>query len=197
MKHSMMDLETFGTRPGCAIRSIGACLFDPYTGETAEDFYVNVDRESCRAAGLWIDPNTEAWWSRQSQEAQTALLVDPKPLGEALQAFSFWWGKANPEYMWSQGANFDGPLLEACYNKEAGMIVPWSFYNARDTRTLYHMARLDTRQVKRGGTYHNALDDCKFQAKCCSVASQIIWPPEPAIPATPAEKDAALKKIGL
>lgn len=28
----MLDLETWGTRPGCDIRSIGACVFDPVTG---------------------------------------------------------------------------------------------------------------------------------------------------------------------
>lgn len=28
----MLDLETWGTEPGCDIRSIGACVFDPLTG---------------------------------------------------------------------------------------------------------------------------------------------------------------------
>lgn len=30
--HIMLDLETWGTEPGCDIRSIGACVFDPLTG---------------------------------------------------------------------------------------------------------------------------------------------------------------------
>ena len=29
MSDVMLDLETWGTRPGCAIRSIGACVFNP------------------------------------------------------------------------------------------------------------------------------------------------------------------------
>lgn len=32
MIHIMLDLETWGTRPGCDIRSIGACVFDPVAG---------------------------------------------------------------------------------------------------------------------------------------------------------------------
>lgn len=31
----MLDLETWGTSPGCDIRSIGACVFDPVSGEVA------------------------------------------------------------------------------------------------------------------------------------------------------------------
>jgi hypothetical protein len=33
--HVMLDLETWGTEPGCDLRSIGACVFDPLTGEVA------------------------------------------------------------------------------------------------------------------------------------------------------------------
>ena len=33
----MLDLETWGTEPGCDIRSIGACVFDPVTGTVAGD----------------------------------------------------------------------------------------------------------------------------------------------------------------
>lgn len=31
----MLDLETWGTRPGCDIRSIGAVVFDPVSDELA------------------------------------------------------------------------------------------------------------------------------------------------------------------
>lgn len=34
--HIMLDLETWGTEPGCDIRSIGACVFDPLYGYVAE-----------------------------------------------------------------------------------------------------------------------------------------------------------------
>lgn len=35
--HIMLDLETWGTEPGCDIRSIGACVFDPVAGTIGGD----------------------------------------------------------------------------------------------------------------------------------------------------------------
>jgi len=48
MTHIMIDLETWGKRPGCDIRSIGATVFDPSTGHigergTAGTFYIATD----------------------------------------------------------------------------------------------------------------------------------------------------------
>lgn len=37
MLHVMIDLETWGTKPGCDIRSIGAVVFDPLTGMLGND----------------------------------------------------------------------------------------------------------------------------------------------------------------
>jgi len=34
--HIMLDLETWGTTPGSDVRSIGACVFDPLSGDVAE-----------------------------------------------------------------------------------------------------------------------------------------------------------------
>lgn len=49
--HIMLDLETWGTEPGCDIRSIGACIFDPETGrvqqrdrDTPSDYDLTSDR---------------------------------------------------------------------------------------------------------------------------------------------------------
>jgi hypothetical protein len=48
MTHIMIDLETWGKRPGCDIRSIGATFFDPLTGHVCEfgsagAFYIATD----------------------------------------------------------------------------------------------------------------------------------------------------------
>lgn len=40
--HVMLDLETWGKRPGCDIRSIGAVVFDPHTGD------VSIPCETCK-----------------------------------------------------------------------------------------------------------------------------------------------------
>lgn len=57
----MLDLETWGTAPGSALRSIGACTFIPATGETPQTFYRNITRASCEAVGLAVDPETVKW----------------------------------------------------------------------------------------------------------------------------------------
>lgn len=176
MKHCMLDLETWGTRPGCAIRSIGAIFFDPQSDAFGPEFYVNVSRASCEQAGLFVDPNTEAWWARQSLAARAALDADQRPLADALGMFTSFFHTNGAEYLWSHGANFDGPVLEACYVAEGTMQHPWSFWNSRCTRTLFDLAGVDTKAsgIKRTGVAHNALDDARFQAKCVQAAMRRI-----------------------
>ena len=109
MIHISIDLETWGTRPGCDIRSIGACVFDPVTsrvgfGTNHEDngaFYIACDNPMMSHEGisgplpdlpkypLHRDPRTVQWWSEQSTEAQTAF-DNPVDLREALERFSTW-----------------------------------------------------------------------------------------------------------
>ena len=173
MQHVMLDLETLGTKPGCVIRSIGGLFFDPHSDAVGEHFYVNVCRESCVTAGLVVDPDTEAWWKKQSQTAQDAFLVDVKPLKTAITEFTNFVRKGGDVRVWSQGANFDTVLIDACY-AAVQVFVPWRFYNTRDTRTIYDMAGLDTRNIRREGTHHNALDDCRFQAKCVQQGLRMI-----------------------
>lgn len=171
--HVMLDLETFGTRPGSIIRSIGAVVFDPYqqlVGDTPE-FYCNVDSESQEAVGLTYDEQTVGWWKRQSQDAKDSLELNKLNIQNALGQFSSWFKKFNNPTIWCQGANFDVVLLEEVYRK-LNLSVPWKYYSIRDTRTIYDIFGFDTNTVKREGTYHNALDDAKYQALCVQMAIQ-------------------------
>ena len=81
-RHVMLDLETFGTRPGSVLRSIGAVTFGLRAG-LGEEFYRNIDKQSQLELGLTVDAQTEAWWARQSEEAQRHLLDNPAPLATA------------------------------------------------------------------------------------------------------------------
>lgn len=164
MQDVMFDLETFGTVPGSALRSVGAVFFD-LDGNLGAEFYANIDQASCEAAGLKVDPKTVAWWAQQEKAAQEALLVDPKPLSEVASSFNAFWMKNRGMRVWCQGAAFDAPLWEAAVKR-----VPWKFWDILDTRTLYHLNSFDPRTVKRAGTYHNALDDSKYQVACVAAA---------------------------
>lgn len=166
MQNIMLDLETWGTAPGCAIRSVGAVLFDPHSDQIGPDtFYMNVSDESCVMAGFVVDEETVKWWEAQSQAAQDALLVDPVGIYVVVQQFHAWFKKNRGVFLWSQGANFD-EVIWSTITRRLGQRVPWKFYDVRDTRTVYDVCGFDPRSIRRQGTYHNALDDARHQAVC-------------------------------
>jgi hypothetical protein len=169
----MLDLETWGTRPGSAIRSIGAVCFDPYSGELGDEFYCNVSRESCVEAGLKIDASTEAWWAKQSKQAQDALALDQVRLEEAVTMFNNWF-KRRGVFCWSQGANFDQPIYDEAA-RAVGKEAPWKFWDSRCTRTSYDIARFNPKSIKRIGTHHNALEDAIYQAQCVQAAYRKLY----------------------
>lgn len=167
--HLMIDLETLGTRPGCAIRSIGAVGFDPRGTECGRGFYANITLESCLEAGLHVDPATEAWWAQQSQEARDRLEQDQRPLREVAEELEQRFRSSGLEQVWSHGAGFDVPIWEAALHA-LGMRAPWKFWDVRDTRTLFWMSGFDMRSIPRAGVHHDALADARHQARCVQEA---------------------------
>lgn len=103
--HIMLDLETWGTRAGCDIRSIGATVFNPYTGKVSipndgDTFYIATSNPALwpqleneahceRKYNLLRDPDTVFWWSEQSPEAQAAF-ADPVDFRLGLREFATW-----------------------------------------------------------------------------------------------------------
>lgn len=170
MQDVMCDLETWGTRPGASLRSLGACFFDPETGALGDEFYSNISDASCKKLKMHKDQDTIKWWGQPDKAlANKQLAVDPQPIVEVLEKFHKFWKNGRGLWIWSQGANFDEPLLSWAFHA-AGMKAPWDFYRAQDTRTAYRMAGFNSFTIKRAGTYHNALDDCKHQITCVSLA---------------------------
>ena len=173
MQHVMVDIETLGIKPGSVILSIGAIDFDPHTGALGEGFYVNIDRELSKAAGLTTDTSTVNWWASQGKEATQALLDDCKPPGTAHRTFFDWFRNVGGKYIWSHGVNFDVVLIEAVVQKLGGS-VPWKFYNTRDTRTIYDVAAVTPDRAK--GVHHFALDDAKRQAEAVIKSYKVLKP---------------------
>jgi hypothetical protein len=166
----MLDLETWGVLPGSALRSVGACGFDPLTGEIGETFYRNITDASCQSLGLTKDPRTVRWWAEQSEAAKRGLEDNQCPIGDALIDFASWWKRINGVQIYGHGANFDPVLLQAAY--EAAMLdVPWHFWNVRCSRTI--LAAANRKPLREGfgkGVHHNALDDAVAQAKAVAAA---------------------------
>lgn len=176
MEHVMVDLETYGKRPGCPILSIGAVFFDPRSGELGKEFYTVADKDQIMYA-LREDPETVDWWSKQSAEARR-ILDDPEvvrqPLGLSLLDFGAFLGqsyaarpgsKAPNEYIkvWGNGADFDNAILQVAYGNTT-LPLPWQFWNNRCYRTIKAL-RPGIKIDRAGGTHHNALDDAKAQAR--------------------------------
>lgn len=165
----MVDLETLGRRAGCVVLSIGAVEFSPAKG-LGREFYCVLTQDDQRAAGLRVDPETEAWWAGQSAAARKVFEESAAGAALSLSAGLFEFRKfcraLAPQRalrVWGNGASFDNAILCALYatNKED---LPWEFWNDRCYRTLksFHGA---PPLPKRTGTYHNALDDAKTQAE--------------------------------
>jgi hypothetical protein len=172
--HIMLDLETWGTHPGSALRSIGAVTFSPYGDRhTEQTYYSNIDRASCEAAGLRIDPDTEKWWSGQSFEAQNRLIENCRPLRDVVHDFAKWWLSVGGTYVWSNGANFDEVLWRDAMER-VDHRAPWKYWNVRDTRTCWHLARLNHKAVKFEGIQHDAIADARHQAKCVTQAYDML-----------------------
>lgn len=160
MRHAMIDLETLGSTPGCAILSIGAIAFDPDTNELDHPFYRNVGLDSCLEHGLKVEGDTFYWWMTQSEAARKQLLEDRVTLGMALENLSQWLERINPSFIWSHGASFDIAVLTSAY-KAVNWAKPWPFRKERDTRTLFYLAGYTPAKAELA---HHALEDSKAQA---------------------------------
>lgn len=157
----MIDLETTGTRAGCAILSIGACSIDE-----KDQFYASIKLDTATVHGLKTEAGTMAWWGRQSEEARKEAFSGQESLIEALGRFSDWLRgvekRRGEAFVWGNGADFDLPILSACY-EAVDMGVPWKPFNGRCYRTLKNLYK-DIKMDEFVGTKHNALADAINQS---------------------------------
>ena len=164
----MLDIETLDTAPTSSILSIGACVFNDLV-VTNERFYIVADRKSCRYLGLTESQSTIEWWEKQGEKAQRVFSEDNVPIIDALAEFSNWLGSLGgikSIKMWGNGPDFDNVIVANAY-KQAGIKLPWLFYNNRCHRTAKAMFEVPgvTCQLPRAGVHHNALDDAVYQAQ--------------------------------
>lgn len=176
MTHCMVDTETFGQKPGCAILSIGAVIFDPFSKEEPrEKFYSTIDLTSAVLLGLTVDQKTVEWWQKQNIAAQHELSRNPVNIKAVLGEFQMWCNRNAVDRIWCHGAGFDAPIIEHAL-KLAELDSPWRYAQIRDTRTVYDLFNIDLIKRERIGVYHNALDDAIFQVKAVQDALQNVRP---------------------
>ena len=162
----MVDLETLGTTADAVIMSIGAVRFDPDTDalDMENAFYASVSIESNHeGARRHISEDTLLWWLKQSPQAQ-AVFHEPKDtLRSALESLSDWIS-TDDNHMWSNGADFDLPMLAHAY-KQFGQEPPWKFWNNRCYRTMKGMPFAKRAGKIEVGVKHNAVTDAYNQAR--------------------------------
>jgi hypothetical protein len=161
----MLDLETLDTKPNCVILSIGAVRFDPKGMGIVEKLELKPTIEDqTELYNRTIDDETIKWWATQKPEAMDAAFseVGRMTFEECLAVlYKFCW---NRRAVWSNGAGFDIVALETGF-RQVDMAIPWPYYNARDTRTLFDIAGVSLKDKKYGTkTTHLAVEDAEHQA---------------------------------
>lgn len=157
----MLDLETMAISPNAAVIQIGARAFNSMSGEVyGEGFEINVDLMSSIMLGGEVHEGTARWWRDRGGL--------PTPTGKfemrsALKKLTEFFAKfPNIKRVWAQGPSFDVAILEG-YFVRMGAPAPWTYHNARDTRTVYDLARQRGWEKSERATAHTALADCDQQ----------------------------------
>lgn len=163
--HVMLDLETLATTADAVILSIGAVRFD-LDSDYIDDagFYSSVSIDSNLEYGRRIDESTLVWWLKQEAAAQ-AVFHEPKVhLSAALNALTDWMYPSDRLEVWSNGADFDIPMLAHAF-RQAGADVPWNFWNTNCLRTYKKLPAAKAVPRPEAAVKHNALHDAIAQAK--------------------------------
>lgn len=168
--HMMIDTETWGLAANSAIRSIGVTVFSPYAqnGLMLDKYYTAVTDET----GVRQDDTVE-WWNKQSVEAQS-VFNDPMPLVNSLKQLKELFYRHECNCVWAHGSVFDIPLLENAFAR-SWMKAPWKYWNIRDTRTIYDLAREKPTSLPGFMVKHHALHDAVNQAAAVQRSYQKLF----------------------
>lgn len=153
----MLDLETRGTKPGCAIGSIGCVRMCDNAS-----FYVRLDWPE---QPNWTqDTATLLWWEKQSQEVyREAMTGDEDNLAALVGLGGFLHAHSMNPVIWAKGIDFDPPILADLYHRMK-LPIPWKYNNVRDFRTVKKI--FDWKSKPRSPSeMHNALFDAQTQAE--------------------------------
>jgi len=175
-ENAMIDVETLGTDPDCVVLSIGIVFFnlnDEDNYETLEEenrsIYVELNPQEQINFGRSITFTTLTWWQEQNIQARAVFKpcetmakrkVENEPILQLMLGFLSSHDCKNV-CLWGNGSGFDNPIFNSLL-KTYELNNPFRFWNDADLRTLKRLAGNPKLELVRG-TYHNALDDAKYQ----------------------------------
>ena len=170
----MIDIETTGRNPGCAIIQIAAVPFNINTGEISTNvFKMSINLEKQRLKGFNLDKNTINWWKGTNKNLFLKLSNSENHYVQVASEFQKWFRKlykCKDIRVWGNSNRFDLGILEGWYQKSIGTKEFQPFWNTwleRDVKTLASLNPQIKANTKFEGTKHNAIDDCKHQIKYC------------------------------
>lgn len=154
----MLDLETYGINPGCAIAEIGIVCFDHE--KILRKKQLTLSLKDQLKAGLKIEEKCLREFIFEQKNKFSYLGTMPfKDAVMHLRAFVHQNFPNPPIKIWSHGAGFDLPILK--YAIEAFDSKPiWHGKEERCTRTVFELFPDFVRRVN----HHQALDDAENQA---------------------------------
>lgn len=184
----MLDLETLGVRSTSKILTLAAITFtNPMERNINTDidcFYSRIDLNSYNQYPdvFTEDLDTVKWWNTQApKEAKEEAFnpLDRKPIHKVLIEFKNWCQQHKINKIWSHGSSFDVVIIShAMTSLNVG--VPWKFWNIRDTRTLYDLAKVNLKDFSGGlnSRYpeHHAIGDCERQIQALKKSYNILFP---------------------
>jgi hypothetical protein len=165
----MIDLETLGTAVNAPVVALGACYFDPDTGEIGSTFDAAIKLSEAMRYGR-ASGETFAWWLEQSDEARRKVARGRHESVKVFEAFEKFCLKHGDNVKpWANGSSFDISILEYSFMRILERPAPWKFWNIRDCRTIKELADgIVQFNGERKGVHHSALDDAIFQAEWVS-----------------------------
>jgi hypothetical protein len=169
----MLDIETVGKVPGCAILSVGAVVFHWDTPRVGATFYMAATISSNAAAGLTFDKDTALWWNEQSKDAREAVFAGTHSLADVLAGLANFFPAGS--VVWARDPDFDCSILAHAYKSVLGTEAPWAYNRKRAMRTLVELAEHTGRSIPwpafpDGAIQHHALHDALHQVKVARMA---------------------------
>lgn len=158
-----VDLETYGTEPGCVILEVGMTAFDCRSKRVMTSIHRFPLIEEQVSMGFKINHDTVQWWASQPDKWSRQNNALRYPVDECVHDLvKFVHDHTDPATVrvWAKGSHFDLPILRTI------MPDPWHFRNIHDLRTLAFAFPFGDdldRDTEKFPT-HQGLEDSIFQA---------------------------------
>lgn len=169
----MLDIETAGREPGCAIIQIAAVPFNINTGEISENtFEMSINLDHQIKNGYKFDKGTLAWWHRTNETLFQKLSKSENKYVEVGIEFQKYFNSLknhNKIRVWGNSNRFDIGILNGWYRRSIGYTFNafWNTWLERDVRTTSCMLPDIKKNMEFIGEQHNAIHDCIHQIKYC------------------------------